>query len=138
MDVLDLYRHAEQQGIEIDWFPMRKAESLSVMLGDGSCSIAIDPYHIRSNQDEKMKLSHEIGHCDTGAFYNKYALLDRRQKQEYKANKSSIFKLMPIRELKSALRKGFREMWELAEYFDVPHDFAERAITMYRDRLGLL
>lgn len=137
-DIACLYWIAYQNNIDVDLFPMNEAESFSIPLNDGSCAIAIDPLKIRSTQDEKLKLAHEIGHCLTGSFYNKYSLLDIRQKHENRADRWAIKKLIPVNELKNAINNGYTEAWQLAEYFSVPQDFIEKAIILYRDRLGFL
>lgn len=81
-DLLDLYGLAEEHGTEIYWFDLGTAESLSLPLEDGSCAIAMDPWRMSTLADEKVKLAHEMGHCETGAFYNRYAARDVRQKYE--------------------------------------------------------
>lgn len=72
-DLLDLYGLAEEHGTEIYWFDLGTAESLSLPLEDGSCAIAMDPWRMPTLADEKVKLAHELGHCETGSFYNRYA-----------------------------------------------------------------
>ena len=65
-DLLDLYGLAEEHGTEIYWFDLGTAESLSLPLEDGSCAIAMDPWRMSTLADEKVKLAHELGHCETG------------------------------------------------------------------------
>ena len=80
-DLLELYDLAEQHQTPVYWFDLGAAESLSLQMEDGSCAIAMDPWRIPTLSDEKVKLAHELGHCETGAFYNRYAARDVRQKQ---------------------------------------------------------
>ncbi len=108
--LLDLYNIADADGISIHRFSMEAAESLSIMSQDGSCFIAIDPKRLRSAADEKVKLAHELGHCETGSFYNRYASLDVRQKHENRADRWAIQKLIPRDELEDAVRNGHREL----------------------------
>ena len=75
-------------------------------------------------------LAHEIGHCETGAFYNPYSNLDIREKHERTANRWAVKKLVPKSELVTLLKKGY-ERWELAEHFEVTEDFINLAIRMY-------
>ena len=84
--------------------------------------------------DEKVKLAHELGHCETGAFYNRYAARDIRQKYENQANKWAYKKLVPQDELVEACLQGYREPWELAEYFGVTEDFLRGALKYYQER----
>lgn len=126
-----LYQIAEEKDIEVDCFELRKREALSVMDDNGACFIAIDPYKLSSQQDERMKLAHELGHCITGSFYNQYAAVDCRQRHENRADKWAIQRMITECDLQSAVDLGITEPWELAEHFDLPEDFIRKAIHYY-------
>ena len=68
-----MYNYAEEKGIVVDWVPMRRADSLSAELPDGSLCIAMDPWKMESISKETVALGHELGHCCTGSFYNRFA-----------------------------------------------------------------
>ena len=135
-DLLDLYNLANEHGIDVYWLNMEAAECLSVVLEDGSCAIAMDPWRMSTLADEKVKLAHELGHCVTGALYNRYAARDLRQKHELRANRWAYKKLVPEDELIEAFHQGYREFWELAEYFDVPEPFLREALEYYKVAAG--
>ena len=132
MTLDELYNRAQQQGIEIDNFPMREIVSVSFPEN----WIAIDTNKIKTKKEEKAILAHEIGHCETGSFYNIYSLFDIREKHEYRATKRAFQILVPYDDLKAAVRHGITEIWELAEYFDVPCEFMQMA-TEYWQRVEL-
>ena len=127
-----LYAIAEDDGIPIVPFSLGRIEAMSYMSSKGKFYIAIDPERIKSKQDEKIKLSHELGHCVTGSFYNVYATCDVWKKHENRANKNSVQRLVPKDELDEAVSAGFTESWQLAEYFDVPVDFMKMACHWYK------
>ena len=137
VDLPGLYDLAEQHGTPVYWFNLGFAESLSLQMEDGSCAIALDPWRLSSVADETAKLAHELGHCETGAFYNQYAARDIRQKHENRANKWAYKKLVSEDELKQALLLGYREPWELAEYFDLPEAFLRGALKYYQETTQL-
>lgn len=85
---------------------------------------------LESSEEEKVKLAHELGHCETGSFYNRYSPYDIRGKHEQTANRWAVKKLVPKSELVRLLKKGFAR-WELAESFEVTEDFINLAIRMY-------
>ena len=131
MTLTELYNSAEQGGIDIYSFQMNECESMSV-LQNGDCFIAIDPFKLHSETDEKIKIAHEIGHCETGAFYNEYAACDIREKHERRANIWAIKKLVPKDKLIKAIQSGFGEnRWELSEYFGVTEDLMKFALEYY-------
>ena len=131
-DLLELYNLAEEHGTDICWFDLGAAESLSVLQSDGSCAIAMDPWRMSTLADEKVKLAHELGHCETGSFYNRWAACDIRQKHERRANRWAYEKLVPEDELRKAMQCGYCEPWELAEYFDVTELFIVGAMDFYQ------
>ena len=132
MSPLHLYVYAEAHDIEIDWWPMSIAETASVRFSCGTCAIAVNPDKFESTANENVKLAHEIGHCETGSFYNRCTPLDVRQKHENRADKWAIKKLVPKDELYAAFQRGETELWELSETFDVTEDFMKKAADLYR------
>ena len=100
------------------------------MSKSGKCYVGLDPIEMKTQAEENVHLAHEIGHCETGAFYNPYSNLDIREKHERTANRWAVKKLVPKSELVPLLKKGY-ERWELAEHFEVTEDFINLAIRMY-------
>ena len=129
MTITKLFDFAAQSNIDIFPFGLNGCDSLS-LLDRGECFIAIDPYKIENNADEKVKLAHELGHCEMGAFYNAFSPLDIRSKHEYIANKWAIKKLIPEDELKEACR-FCDSRYELSEYFGVTEEFMQKALDYY-------
>ena len=131
MTLTELYDISESENVPVYSFQMNECESISV-LQDGNCFVAIDPMKLQSETEEKEKLSHELGHCATGAFYNRYAACDIREKHERRANIWSIKKLIPKDELLKALDDCFcANRFELAEHFGVSEDFMQMALDYY-------
>ena len=125
----ELYDFAEKNKIKIDSFHLKCVKSVSMVDTFNNCYIAVD--NVTFNDDLEC-LAHEIGHCLTGAFYNRFSAYDLRAKQEYKADKWAIKKLIPADELKNAFDKGITEVWELAEYFNVSENFIKKAFEFYK------
>ena len=94
-----LYEIAEQQGVLVLLCPLQKLEAVSCVDGEGRCSIGIDPQKLRSAADEREKLAHELGHCVTGAFYNRYSPFDSRSRHEARARRWALDALVPEPEL---------------------------------------
>lgn len=133
MELLELYRLADAEHIPVYSFDLPQTHSLSLMNNDGSCAVAIDPFGLNSTKDEKIRLAHELGHCVTGSFYNRYSDFDIKAKSEWKADKWAIKKLIPKDELQAAFEQGYTEPWDLAEYFNVTEEFIIKAVNYYND-----
>lgn len=127
-----LYAIAEKNDIQIDYFPLEYNECFSIQDDDGKCYINIDIQKISASSDEKTKLAHEIGHCVFGGFYNRYSELDVRMKHEHRADVWAIRTLMPFPEYEKAVKNGCFEIWQIAEFFDVSYDLAEKATRLYK------
>ena len=131
MTLTELYDISESENVPVYSFQMNECESISV-LQDGNCFVAIDPMKLQSETEEKEKLSHELGHCATGAFYNRYAACDICERHERRANIWSIKKLTPKDELLKALDDCFcTNRFELAEHFGVSEYFMQMALDYY-------
>lgn len=128
----ELYNYADQEGVTVAAFSLNKREALSTMDTDGQCYVAIDPNKVTSSADEKTKLAHELGHCMTGSFYNIYSPCDSRQRHENRADRWAIKKLITEDELERAVKKGYTELWELAEFFNVTEDLMRKAVSLYK------
>lgn len=126
-----LYTLADREHIPILAYPLPLTESLAIQTEDGQCYIGIDYDKLTDSRDHLVHLSHELGHCLTGAFYNRYAKSDLRQRQEIKADKWAIHRLIPVDALDDAVAAGYTEFWELAEYFGVTVDFMKKAVCLY-------
>jgi len=129
-----LYAAAEAQGLEIYRFPMRRSAAVSTPDG----CIGIDTDKLETSAAEKVCLAHEMGHCLTGSFYRVDTPLALRGRAEERADRWAIRRLVPLRELRAALRGGCTRPDELAERFGVPEEFLFKAVRYYREARNLL
>ena len=127
MTLLQIYQFAEKQGISIDELNMGHSVAISFPQG----WIAIDPKRLPTQVEKKECLAHELGHVETGAFYNVDSPCDIRGKHENKANKWAIQHLISESKLDEAIANGYTEIWSLAEYFDVTEDFMKKVVCWY-------
>lgn len=130
MEISALYDFARQQNIEVIPFPMEENGSMSIQLDTG-CVIGMDESVRDGGSQERVHLSHELGHCVTGSFYSIHTAIDSRQRHENKADKWAIQALVPVEELDAAVAGGCTELWELAERFGVTEDFIRKAVCWY-------
>ena len=98
-----LYRLAEEENIAVDCYKLKKREALSIMDDDGICYIAIDPFKLENETDEKVKL----------------------------ADKWSIKEILSMEDLDVAVADGYTDIWSLAEHFGVTEDFMRKAVCWY-------
>lgn len=129
-----LYQLAESENIPVDCFALKSREAISIMDSDGHCYIAIDPFKLENEEEEIVKLAHEMGHCITGSFYNQWSPYDVRQKHENRADIWAIKVLVSRDELYSYYKRNIMEPWELAEQMNLPEDFVRKAMEYYHEQ----
>lgn len=137
MTVGDLYSMAEDEQIGIYAFDLGEITAMSIEHEDWSCDIALDLSDIDTYAEEKAYLAHEMGHCMTGSFYNRYSPFDVRQRHENKADRWAIKSVCPYAEMLEAMRDGYTTPWELADRFSVTEAFIEKAYAYYTGACGL-
>ena len=126
-----LYEIAEQQNIVVYHFPLPTVGSVSVMDAAGQCSIGLDLPHRRSRNELRVRLAHELGHCVTGSFYNRYSPADNRKRHENRADRWAVGRLIAREALDEAVAEGHTEPWDLADYFGVDETFLKKAVCLY-------
>ena len=132
-----LYLLAEDNNIPIDEDCPESIISMSVKLKDGSKVICISDKPSNTAHTRLERFAHEMGHCMTDSFYAGYSPFELRAKHERRADEWAVDKLVPFSELCKAIKNGYREPWELAEYFDVSCRFIEKAV-MIHEQNGLI
>lgn len=87
----------------------------------------------------KMKevLAHELGHCATGCTHRLSSQWDIIEKHEYKANRWAFETYFPPQEIAAAIQAGYTENWQLAEWFDMPEEFIQKAVDYYKNARNL-
>lgn len=128
MTLAEIYQYAADHNISIYDFPFKTILAMSV-----PDHIAIDYRRISGERQEKDVLMHEVSHNETGTFYGLKSPLETRERQEYRARKWAWLRQVPIDELRQAVAAGYTEVWDLAEYFDVPEEQLLEAVAYYRE-----
>ena len=127
-----LYELALLNGIPVDEGCPESIVSMSVRLPNGMKIVSLSD--MQSEDSTKLeRFAHEMGHCMTDSFYAGYSPFELRVKHEHSANEWAVRRLMPFDELCLAVKRGYREIWELAEHFDVSCEFVKKAINIYEE-----
>ncbi len=130
-DLRSIYRLAEKKHIDIIPFDLPETGSLAIDMEDGTYCIGMDHQVLETEALQREHLYHEMGHCVTGSFYNRYAAVEYRQKHENRADKWAIRRLISKDDLDDAVASGLTELWDLAEYFGVSEEFVKKAVCLY-------
>lgn len=112
--------------------PLPLTSSVSARL-DGVSYIGIDRERLEDSDRRAVCLAHELGHCQTDSFYSVHSPRLTRDKLERRANVWAIEHTIPLPQLNSLIKRGVREIWELAEHFEVTVEFMAAALEYYKN-----
>lgn len=126
-----LYAEMQEKGITIEDYPQQRTKGTTLHNADGY-GVFINTQAMETTAEEITVLAHEYGHCETGTTHAVCSSVDLVEKHENKADKWAARRLIPLEEYEEAIAKGYTEVWQLAEYFDVTEDFIRRTDYLYR------
>ncbi len=130
LSLSQIYTALEQQQAALYVWPIEFSPAATIEMGD-RYAVFFDPSLCRTTAALKEVLAHECGHCATGATHTLASEWDIISRHEYKADRWAIEQFLPYEVLCSAAENGCCEAWQLAEYFDVPQAFVEKAMCYY-------
>ncbi len=89
-----------------------------------------------TEREKKCVLAEELGHYHTtaGDILDQTDASDR--KQEHRARLWAYDKMIGLTGIVNAYRHGCRSLYEIADYLEVPEDFAAQALQQYRSKYG--
>ena len=100
----------------------------------GFYAVFLDFSKIRSARLLRGVCYHELGHVATGALHKVDSPYELVERSEYRANRWSAQHYMTAEDFQDAFAAGCTELWQLAEYFDMPEEDVQAALTYWRDR----
>lgn len=130
VELNSLYDDMRAQQVALFTYDVGEETSVTIELNN-RYAVFLDPFRIQTIPEMKRILAHELGHCATGCTHKVSSPLDLIEKHEYKANRWAIEHYIPFEELQTAIGQGYTERWQLAEYFDIPESFIQKALDYY-------
>lgn len=135
MNLIELEDYTKEKGIPIDNFFITGQKGMCVKY-NGHYRIALNEKLLDGDLDRRLVLAHELGHCETDMLYYIQDLQNplhnqNVRKAERVATKKSYEYLIPVEELKAAVKKT-KDVFELAEIFGVPETLLKAAVEYYR------
>ena len=103
----------------------------------GDLGIILDFHQIHSTRKLKGVCCHEAGHAGSGALHKVDSPYELAERSEYRANKWSAEHFMTADDFRNAFRSGARELWELADYFDLPEEDVQKALQYWTEQRGI-
>lgn len=107
------------------------------MRDDNDYAVFLDFTQIHSTRTLKGVCYHEMGHLGTGALHKVSSPYETVERSEYRANRWSAENYLSEESFRAAFADGCIELWELADYFDLPEADVKNALTFWVERRGV-
>jgi hypothetical protein len=100
-------------------------------------AIFLDFTKIRSTRLLRGVCCHEMGHAATGALHKVSSPYELVERSEYRANRWTAEQFLTEEDFRTAFSDGCSQLWELAEYFDLPEQDIQRALNYWTQCRGV-
>lgn len=132
-----------------DFYTYCKLHDIDVIVYDGApkpgatirdedwYAIFLDFTQIQSTRLLKGVCYHELGHAGTGALHKISSPYELVERSEYRANRWAAEHFLPPEDFREAFAAGYTELWQLAEYFDLPEQDIKNALTYWTERRNI-
>ena len=120
---------------DVDVIPYRGAPQPGATVRDrGQYAIFLDFSKILSTRLLRGVCCHELGHAATGALHKVSSPYELWERSEYRANRYVAQNFLTEEAFREAFSAGCTELWQLAEYFDLPEQDIKNALTYWSER----
>ena len=103
----------------------------------GQYAVFLDFSQIQSTRLLRGVCCHEMAHVATGALHKVDSPFELAERSEYRAKRFMAEKFLTYEEFQEAFAAGYTELWQLAEYFDMPEWDVSAALTYWKERKGI-
>ena len=135
-EISDFYDYCKQNQVDVIPF-MGCPQPGATVRDQGFYAVFLDFSKIRSTRLLRGVCCHELGHAATGALHKVDSPFERVERSEYRADKWVAEHFLTQEDFRVAFQHGCTELWQLAEYFDMPEKDVQKALTYWRDRKGI-
>lgn len=132
-ELSDFYNYCKQQNIDIIAYNSAPTPAATIRDEDWY-AIFLDFTQIKSTRLLKGICYHELGHAGTGALHKVSSSFELVERSEYRANRWAAEHFLPVEDFREAFAAGYTELWQLAEYFDLPEQDIKNALTYWTER----
>ena len=129
-EISDFYDYCKQNKVDVIPF-MGCPQPGATVRDQGYMAVFLDFSKIRSTRLLRGVCYHELGHAATGALHKVDSPYELVERSEYRANRWAAEHYLSEADFRAAFADGCRETWELSEYFDLPEQEIQKALTYW-------
>ena len=135
-EISDFYGYCKENKVDI--IPFAGIPQPGATIRDQEhYAVFLDFTKIKSTRLLRGVCFHELGHTATGALHKIDSPFELVERSEYRANRWSAENYLTAEDFRAAFACGCSELWQLAEYFDLPEADIQSALTYWTERKGI-
>ena len=132
----DFYTYCRENAVDVIPYPGAPAPGTTIR-DEGYYGIFLDFTKINDLRLLRGVCCHELGHAATGALHKVSSPYEMWERSEYRANRYMAQHFLTAEEFQEAFRAGYTELWQLAEYFELPEQDVKNALSYWTERKGV-
>ena len=135
-EISDFYDYCKRHNVDV--IPYDGCPQPGATIRDGVFyAVFLDFTKIKSTRLLRGVCFHELGHIATGALHKVDSPYELVERSEYRANRWATQTFLTEEAFREAFALGYTELWQLAEYFDMPEQVVSQALTYWQDRRNI-
>ena len=136
-EISDFYHYCKSH--QVDVIPYDGCPKPGATIRDeGFYAVFLDFTQIKSTRLLRGICYHELGHVATGALHKVDSPYELAERSEYRANRWAAETYLTKEAFQEAFSAGFTEIWQLAEFFELPERDIEKALIYWTERKGII
>ena len=135
-EISDFYDYCKKH--QVDVIPYAGCPQPGATIRDQSFyAVFLDFTKIHSTRALRGVCCHELGHAATGALHKVDSPFELVERSEYRAARWVAENYLTAEMFGEAFAAGYTELWQLAEFFDLPEECIANALTYWKERKSI-
>ena len=135
-EISDFYDYCKANGVDV--IPYAGCPQPGATVRDhGFYAVFLDFTKIQSTRLLRGVCCHELGHIATGALHKVDSPYELVERSEYRATRWVTENYLTEEAFRTAFQDSCTELWQLADYFDLPERVIADALTYWTERKSI-
>ena len=135
-ELSDFYHYCKEQKVDVIPYPNCPAAGATIR-DEGFYAVFLNFSQIRSTRVLRGVCCHEMGHVATGALHKVDSPYELAERSEYRAKRWTAQQYLTEADFRDAFDAGYTELWQLADFFDMPEADVHAALIYWTERRGI-
>lgn len=132
-ELSDFYGYCRDHCVDV--IPYDGCPQPGATVRDNDCyAVFLDFSKIDSTRLLRGVCFHELGHIATGALHKVDSPYELVERSEYRAARWVTENYLTQEAFREAFAAGYTELWQLADYFDLPECCIQAALDYWKER----